>query len=169
VRKPTIYIDTNVFSAMFYAGNNRDAFARRMTTENWWTYERDKFELWTSAQTEDELCNGKYTGQQKAIKELRHFRYVRLTNHILQMATTLMREKTIPDTEREDAIQLSCAIIYEIDWLLTWNYSHLANDQVRKKLDEVCVRMNVRVPHIVSPDTIPWSSLGQEVRRKEGK
>jgi hypothetical protein len=50
---------------------------------------------------------------------------------------------------------------------LTWNHAHLANADVQRKVDALCHQLRLRFPFIVSPNTIPWRSLGHEIRRTD--
>jgi hypothetical protein len=64
-------------------------------------------------------------------------------------------------------LQLAVVTYYDIDYLLTWNYAHLANPDVQRKLQEVAERMKWNAATLVSPDTIPRRGLGQSIHRKQ--
>ena len=106
--KPTVYLDTNVFSAYWYEGADVAAVARRFHTREWWDTER------------------------------RHF----------------------------STFQMAVSTAYEVDYLLTWNYAHLANPIAQKRLETICRRLHLRAPLLVSPETIPQVRFGQTIRRR---
>jgi len=83
------------------------------------------------------------------------------------MAELYVSEQLIPDSKDVDAQQLAFSVFYDIDYLLSWNYSHLVNPGVQKKLFELNKEMNLRTPVLVSPESIPRVCLGQEVRRRD--
>ena len=56
--------------------------------------------------------------------------------------------------------------VHEIDYLLTWNYAHMANPASQVRLNEVCERFDLTAPMMVSPEMIPQGRLGQSIRRK---
>jgi hypothetical protein len=63
-------------------------------------------------------------------------------------------------------VQLAFATVHGIDYLLTWNYAHLANLDTQGRLREINRRHGWRTPFLVSPETIPKVTLGQVIRRK---
>ena len=48
---PTVYLDTNIFSAYWYEGSDVAMRARRVHTREWWELERPNFSVWVSAFT----------------------------------------------------------------------------------------------------------------------
>ena len=73
----------------------------------------------------------------------------------------------VPPNKPGDAVQLAFATVHKIDYLLTWNYAHLANLDTQRKLESFCRKQGWRAPFLVSPETIPRQSLGQTIRRKD--
>ena len=55
-QRPTVHLDTNAISAMYYAGGDSVALARRLATSEWWEHERSLFGVLTAALTEPELA-----------------------------------------------------------------------------------------------------------------
>ena len=66
-----------------------------------------------------------------------------------------------------DALHLALAIHHKMDYLLTWNHAHLANADVQRKVAALCTELKWRLPYIVSPNTIPWETLGHEIQRRD--
>jgi hypothetical protein len=60
---------------------------------------------------------------------------------------------------------MAVATAHGVDYLLTWNYAHLANPVAQEKLASLCGRRQVACPLLVSPETIPQVRLGQTIRR----
>ena len=55
MHKPTVYLDTNIFSAYWHEGGNVAVAARRLHTREWWEQERQHFVLHVSTTTINEL------------------------------------------------------------------------------------------------------------------
>lgn len=166
-KKPTIYIDANVISMMFYRGVNMHSVNRRILTEEWWESERQNFDVWASARTEYELANGVYRGQDRAIAAVRKMKYLPLTKQAKDIAAKLVESKVIPPTEPGDSQHLGTAIAHDVDYLMTWNYAHLVNPAVESKLKSVAKGENWRMPLLVSPESIPWESYGSQIQRRD--
>jgi predicted nucleic acid-binding protein len=169
--KPTAYVDTNILSELFYRGGHVPNLARQLKTEEWWEQERRFYALVTSGRTEDELAElaeGEYRAKAAAPAAVRRLTFLRETPVVKRCAALFLATGLVPATKIGDAIQLAFATIHRIDYLLTWNHAHLANVEVQRRLDEVNRSQGWRSPLLVSPETIPWATLGQSIRRKDG-
>lgn len=166
-RKPTIYVDSNILSVLCYRGTHTSAVHQHMATKQWWETERSEFGLFASAFTESELSAGTYPGQQEALRLVRRLRYLPFNTNVRQFADELLHERVAPPNKPGDATQLAFATVHRIDYLLTWNYAHLANVHVQKRLNDVCDRNGLRPPLLVSPENIPRAAYGQTLRRQD--
>lgn len=166
-RRPTIYLDTNILSVLCYRGVHMSALHQHMTTKQWWETERTEFAIFASAFTEQELNSGEYPGQREAVKLVRRLRYLPFTGAVRHCAARLLEDRVVPDTKPGDATQLAFATTHKIDYLLTWNYAHLANVHVQTKLTALCRANQWRAPILVSPETIPRVAFGQTIRRED--
>lgn len=166
-KKPTAYLDTNVISMMFYRGGNVSALHRQLVTREWWDLERKGFRFWSSSQCELELSEGNYIGQKESVKFVRRLPYLSLTREVHRCAAILLDGGVIPEIASGDAVHLALVIVHEIDYLVTWNYSHLANADTTRRLGILSEKHDWRPPILVSPETMPRASLGQDIRRTD--
>jgi len=60
----------------------------------------------------------------------------------------------LPDRAATDASHLALVILHEIDYLLTWNCTHLANAILQKELIDYCGYYNLHVPVVCTPETL---------------
>ena len=164
--RATMYLDTSVFSAYWYAGANSELLTRKNTTREWWDIERQHFELLSSAFVETELRHGVFRRQDECLRMCRRQNYVVIHRKASVFQHELLREKIIPENKPVDAWHLSLAVTYPCDYLLTWNYSHLANPDVQMRLSDLCERLEMPVPWLVSPETVPQVRFGRVVRRR---
>jgi predicted nucleic acid-binding protein len=165
MRKPTVYLDTNILSSLYLRGRTTDSLYRRHKTRQWWDEERRSFRLLVSSFTEDELRQGTYHGQKLAIAQARRLPHLPNASAVQDLAHRFVEERLVPTNKFGDSVQLALATHYHIDYLLTWNYAHFANVNVQRKLEKICLAIGIRPPLVVSPETIPKRSLGQDIRR----
>lgn len=166
-RKPTVYLDTNIFSVLHTRSGNKFSLEWQIKTREWWESERKFYTLVTSGQTEDELAHGYYRGRIAALAAVRRLMFLRETAEVKDCASVYLETGLIPASKYGDAMQLAFATIYRIDYLMTWNLKHLASDEVQRRVDEINKSSGWRSPLLVSPGTIPWATLGQNIRRKD--
>ena len=137
--------------------------ARRFHVREWW--DRRHFELWTSAVAEVELRAGTYHHQDDCLRMVRRLRYLPATSAVRDLKVEIVRLGLVPPTKEADAAHLAMAATHSTDFLLTWNYAHLANAAVQSRLEAVCEGWGLRVPLMVSPESIPQVRFGQSIRK----
>jgi len=167
MQKPTIYLDTSLLSAYWYEGHDEIAAHRRLRTRDWWRSERIHFECHTSHFTENELADGVYPRQRECLAMCRRLKYCPVTSTVTNLWNQLRHAKIVPENKPIDGWQLALAIEHEIDYLLSWNLSHLANPDVQMRLGVFCAEWGLGVPWLVSPDSIPQVRFGQVIRRRK--
>ena len=164
--KPTVYLDTSIISAFWYKGADSVMSMRRARTREWWEWERPYFDIWASAVVAAELSAGSFAGQSECIKMVRRCRYLHAPSRAEELRAQLVEGHVVPQKKGGDAAHLAISCFHGIDYLLTWNYAHMANQDVQARLNEMCERFGLRSPLMVSPAMIPQVRLGQTVRRK---
>jgi len=167
VKKPIVYLDTNIISAYWYGGRDTSGLARREKTREWWQDEREFFSVWASTASEDELAAGKFARQTECLRFVRKLRYLSIDQETRQIAAKLVELGVVPGEKPGDALQMSVCVAHGIDYLLSWNYAHLVNPVAQQHLEEVCRNLSRRAPLLVSPESIPKVQLGQVIRRRE--
>lgn len=165
--RPTVYLDTNVISAYWYEGDDVAAAARRFHTREWWDAERRHFSICVSITTINELRAGSFRRQSECLKMARPLARLPMTQDVKRVLDALLKSRLIPETKPGDALQMAVSAAHEVDYLLTWNYAHLANPIAQKRLEGICRRLHLRAPLLVSPETIPQVRFGQMIRRRK--
>jgi hypothetical protein len=165
MKKPTAYLDTSIISAFWYEGADVAMLARRLHTRDWWDLERRNFEIWTSALTPSELRAGKFPRQQECQRMARRLRCLTFTGTAKELAKEILRLMMVPPKKEADAAHLAIATIHEMDYLLTWNYAHMANPVVQERLERLCESARRVAPLMVSLESIPQVRFGRSIRR----
>jgi predicted nucleic acid-binding protein len=165
VEKPKVYLDTNIISAYWYEGNDVAAAARRFYTSEWWNTERQLFAVYVSVTTINELRAGSFRRQADCLKMVRALPRLPITRHTKHVLDELAKVRLLPETKTGDALQMAVSAAHQMDYLLTWNYAHLANPVAQERLEVICRGLGLRAPLVVSPETIPQVRFGQTIRR----
>lgn len=166
MKKPGVYLDTSIISAFWYEGADVAMLARRLRTREWWDLERRHFAVWTSAFSETELQAGNFTRQAECLKMVRRLRYLTVTTAARKLMNEIVRRNLVPPSKAADAAHLAISATHGSDYLLTWNYAHMANPIVQARLDKLCAAGGLVAPLMVSPESIPQVRFGQTVRRQ---
>jgi hypothetical protein len=166
MKKPALYLETSTISAFWYEGADVAMLARRLRTREWWDLERRHFDLWASGFVESELRAGTFPRQPDCLKMVRRLRYLTVTAAFRDLLEEIVRLRLVPPSKSADAAHLAIAAIHEIDFLLTWNYAHIANPLLQRRLEELCDEWNLVAPLMVSPESIPQVRFGQSIHRE---
>ena len=167
MKKPSVYLDTSIISAYWYEGTDVGMQVRRMRTREWWDLERRHFEIWASDFTESELQEGVFRRQSECLKMVRRLRYLPATREVYILIEDIMRLGLVPANKRGDAAHLATSAMRNIDYLLTWNYTHMANPITQARLEKLCEQMQVVAPWMVSPEQIPQVRFGKSIWRAD--
>jgi hypothetical protein len=166
VHKPTVYLDTTIISAYWYEGGDVACFTRQLKTRQWWELERPHFSVWSSAVSEVEFRAGEFRRQADCLSMVRRLNYLPASRLAQAVYDRLLAEGVVPKTKPRDALQMAMSAAHQLDYLLSWNYAHLANPIAQARLDAICEKLRLRAPLLVSPETIPKKSMGQSIRRR---
>lgn len=166
-KQPTVYLDTSVLSALCYRGGLLQCVYQSIVTKRWWENERRFFRVYCSAATEKELREGQYDAQEAAVAHALRLPYLPVNKEVYARADEYLRVGLVPRGKPGDAVQLAVCTVHEVDYLMTWNFAHLANADVQARLLEMNQRLKLKTPWMVSPESIPKQMMGQEIRRRK--
>jgi predicted nucleic acid-binding protein len=70
------------------------------------------------------------------------------------MANIYIEKLNIPKKAFRDAAHLAVASVHNIDYLVTWNCTHLANAEIVRKLIQINDSFGIRTPIICTPEEL---------------
>ena len=66
----------------------------------------------------------------------------------------LINAGAVPATEPEDALHLAVATLAQVDYIVTWNFSHMVGPSAKVKLSRHIERLGYNPPLITTPDEL---------------
>ena len=147
-----VYIETSVISYLT-ARPSRDILvaANQQVTQEWWQDRREKFELYVSQLVEQEISSGDAEAVVKRQQALEDCAFLDITPGAVELASKLIEQQAIPKQAAEDALHIAVATVNGMDYLLTWNFKHIANAAMRANVELVCRLNGYEPPVICSP------------------
>lgn len=85
------------------------------------------------------------------LKILQDFPVLELTDSVENLAGQFLTKSNLPGKACYDALHIALATVYGLNYLLTWNCKHIANQQIQKKLAQICQENGYELPHICTP------------------
>jgi predicted nucleic acid-binding protein len=149
--KPSVYLETSVISYLT-ARPTRDLVrtAHQQITREWWA-KRDAFDLYVSQYVLDEAAAGDAGAAALRLEALRDVPLLELTEDVTTLGDRLLRAAALPAKARIDALHIAAAAVNGLDYLLTWNCTHIANATMRLKIESICRSLDIEPPIICTP------------------
>jgi len=125
--------------------------ANQETTREWWANRRDAFEIYIS-QTVIQECNaGDQDAAQRRMEFLKPFPRLDITEEVETLAAKLIAGVPLPLRAQADAVHIAVAAVHGMNYLLTWNCTHIANATLRSQIESVCRSAGYEPPVVCTP------------------
>ena len=119
-----------------------------------WCDSREQFDLYISALVIQEAGAGNPTAAQKRLEQLDDIPELNITEEVENFAEILIQKVPLPEKARIDALHIAVAALSGMDYLLTWNCTHIANAILRPKLEAICREFGYEPPTICTPQEL---------------
>ena len=153
--KPGVYLETTIPSYLT-AWPSRDLVrvAHQQITRDWWDRRRAEFELYISQVVLRECQAGDATAAAERLKILQDLPLLEQTEEATRLAQALVDRVPLPERAAVDALHVAIATVHGVDYLLTWNCTHIANATLRDPIESVCRENGYEPPAICTPDEL---------------
>jgi predicted nucleic acid-binding protein len=162
--KATVYLDNTVISYLTArAGRDVVTNSRKIVTQEWWSQALVAFELVISDFVEQEAAGGDPDAASLRLASIADLTSVPTDDPVIEeLAKALIAAGALPAVARYDALHVAAAASSGIQYLVTWNYAHLANPQNLDLVEAVCRQAGFEPPRIVTPDQLSIQNEGAE-------
>lgn len=150
--KRKVYIETSIISYLTARPSN-DAIksACQQITRLWWDTGRGSVSAYISPYVVEEARAGDALAASERIEALRVLPVLPSVPEVLELAEFLILGGGLPAKARLDALHIACASYHEIDVLLTWNCTHIANPTKLPVMRGLCAARGYKLPELVTP------------------
>jgi hypothetical protein len=150
--KPKVYLETTIPSYLT-ARPSRDLLraACQEATREWWDNCRTDFDLFVSQLVFQEAGDGDPEAAQRRISIIAEISQLDVTTEVAILGDRLVAELILPTKAKTDALHISIAAVNGMDYLLTWNCTHIANAELRHGIERICTEMGYEPPIICTP------------------
>jgi hypothetical protein len=150
--KPRVYLETSVISylAARPSGDLIVAANQRLSHE-WWASERLSFELLISPSVIDEISRGNAEVSQRRLSYVDGAIELELNDAVEALANVLVTQGGLPKKALIDAYHVAYAAVWGVEYLLTWNCTHIANAVTRPIIESLCANAGYQAPRLCTP------------------
>jgi hypothetical protein len=126
---------------------------QQITTE-WWARGLPRFDAYVSAVVEDEVVRGDPQVAQRRLSSLAGLPRLPVTDAVTSLARFYYSRFKLPQRAAADSIHLALAVVHRMDYLVSWNMTHIASGRVVLRLHELNAEKHLHTPVICTPEEL---------------
>ncbi len=156
----TVYIETTIPSYLSaHRSHQKPMASHQQITKDWWDHERMRFRLYSSIAVRAEISKGDALAAARRLKMMVGIPELDVTPEVQPLADSIVQLLQLPPKAAMDATHVAFSIVHRMDYLLTWNCTHLANATLQKTLFEYCTYHHLHMPVICTPELLTKPQL----------
>lgn len=153
--RPKLYLETSVVSYLA-ARPSGDLVARahQQLTREWWERSRSKFALYVSVEVLNEIRRGDSAAAELRLRYVEALPILEADQQARELAAAILRSSALPQKAAADATHIAVATVNGMEFLLTWNCTHIANGIIQRGISRLSREMGFEPPTIVTPEEL---------------
>jgi hypothetical protein len=152
---PTIYMETSVVSYLAARPSKDPMIAgEQIGTHRWWKEKRRNYDIYISKLVWEEAAEGDKVAVKRRLKFIAPLPWLQITAKVARLARALIKRKALPPNAGNDASHIAIGAVYQMQFLLTWNFTHINNPTTEELVRTVCSEHDYHCPVICTPDQL---------------
>ena len=150
--KKRVYLETSIISYLT-SRPSRDLItaANQQISHEWWERRHLDFELVASRYVWMEAAAGDPGAARARLALLADIVELLPSPQVEALAEVLCQQSALPAKARLDALHIAAAAVAGVEYLLTWNCTHIANAETLPRIEAVCREQGFEPPRISTP------------------
>jgi predicted nucleic acid-binding protein len=150
-----LYIETSVISYLT-SRRSRDVIiaAHQEITVEWWDRRRTDFDLVVSPLVLQEAARGDPEMASRRLSVLKDLPSLEISSDAQALGLAVVEEHLLPQKALPDALHIAIAAVHDIDYLLTWNCTHIANAEILPRVTLLIEARGFRMPFVCTPEEL---------------
>jgi predicted nucleic acid-binding protein len=152
---PRLYLETSVISYLT-AKPSSDIItaAHQLITARWWSLRRAGFELVISELVLEEAARGDAAAAARRLGALEGISLLGITPAVSELAGSIVQAQLLPVKAFPDALHIAAASVHAVEYLLTWNCSHIANAERLPHVTTLVEEAGFAMPFVCTPEEL---------------
>ena len=153
--KQKLYVETSIVSYLT-ARTSRDLIvaANQELTQQWWEARSADFDLVISEFVSQEAAAGDSDAASRRMRVIESIPELSVTNEVGKLARILVQNVPLPPKAQVDAFHIAVAAVHGVEYLLTWNCTHIHNAALRPRIENLCRSNGFEPPIICTPQEL---------------
>lgn len=128
--------------------------ARQQLTTEWWESKKTQYRLFVSQPVVSEASDGDQKAAKKRMAVIKKLPLLEVTDEAINFAKFLVKEVPFPENAAIDALHIAIGCVHQMDFIITWNFKHIANASIRSKLEVLANSKEMKLPVITTPEEL---------------
>ncbi|OGX11657.1 MAG: hypothetical protein A2Y42_03135 [Omnitrophica WOR_2 bacterium GWB2_45_9] len=152
MHKPKLYLDTTIPSYVFNSHVPDKQTAARKLFEY---IDKEKAEAYISTVVVRELSKtGEDYLKDRLFALIKNITVLEVTQECVELAGEYIQRGIIPKENIDDALHIACASVYEIDFLVSYNFEHIVRVKTIDNVSAINVLLGFKTPRIIIPEEV---------------
>jgi predicted nucleic acid-binding protein len=150
-----IYVETSFISYLTARpSSNITLLARQQAAHAVWALKGQRYEAYISELVIDEITRGDLRAAQRRVEACEAATVLPITAEADLLAKELISKRVIPATEPEDALHVAVATLRNMDYILSFNFSHMVGVEAKFVLQTAIAQLGYKPPLLVTADDL---------------
>lgn len=128
--------------------------AQQQYTQAWLERFPDRYDGYVSDLVVDEASEGDVEAATRRLEKIKGLALLPVDQEARDLAGALLRVGCIPTNAAADAMHVAVAAVNGMDYLVTWNCTHINNATMRERIAACCASLGYRCPVICTPQEL---------------
>ena len=102
----------------------------------------------------EEIAHGDSDAAQRRVQSIPAFPVLEVVPEVHTLAAAYFAAIPLPDKAQADAYHLALVAWHGLDYLVSWNCTHIVSGRVRMIVEEVNAQFGIRTPIICTPEEL---------------
>lgn len=153
--KPKVYVETTVVSdATALPARDLVLMARQVVTREWLSSASSRFDLFSSDIVAREARRGDPDAAKRRVDVLHGLPELHADSKAVALAKELIDRKAVPSEYPDDALHIATAALNGMDYLVSWNFKHIANGNTIPLVERIVRESGYECPCICTPQML---------------
>ena len=150
-----MYLETTFVSYLVAKPSRDEVIAQRQdASRRWWESRRTDFHCVVSSAVWDEIGEGDADEIGKRKAAIAPYPILLGTQASQDLAELFLTKGLLPRKAEMDASHVAIAALYSVDYILSWNFKHLVNESIQKRIGLLLESRGLRMPRVCVPESL---------------
>ena len=151
----SVYVETTVIGHLVGRLYPDPAVAtRQKTTREWWPKACAEYRILISQFVLDECSGGDPEAARARLNQVALLPVLETDRQARELASRILATSALPAKATADALHIAVATVNGLEFLLTWNCTHIANGFVMRAVARLSREMGYEPPTVVTPEEL---------------